>query len=116
MKLPGKRLVLLSAASLLSSALHAQSPALTPVQKEFRATYQELVETNTTNSTGSCTNAVTAMAARLKAGGYSDAEMQIIVPPDGPAKGNLVARLKGSGASKTWSRPSAPTGCATPSS
>jgi acetylornithine deacetylase/succinyl-diaminopimelate desuccinylase-like protein len=100
MNLPGKRLILLFAASLLSNALYAQSPALTPVQKDFRAIYQELVEINTTNSTGSCTNAVTAMAARLKAGGYSDADMQIIVPPDGPTKGNLVARLKGSGTSK----------------
>ena len=40
------------------------------------------------------------MAARLKAGGFPDADMQVIVPPGGPKKGNLVARLKGSGAKK----------------
>lgn len=97
---PHLRITLLLLASFLTTASHAQTVALTPEQKQLREIYQELVEINTTDSTGSCTVAVTAMAARLKAGGYSDAEMQIIVPPGGPAKGNLVARLKGSGASK----------------
>lgn len=87
-------------ASIFSGSSHAQTVARTPEQKQLREIYQELVEINTTNSVGSCTAAVTAMAARLKAGGYSDSEMQIIVPPGGPAKGNLVARLKGSGASR----------------
>jgi len=40
------------------------------------------------------------MAARLKAAGYTDADVQVIMPPGGPKKGNLVARLKGSGAKK----------------
>jgi acetylornithine deacetylase/succinyl-diaminopimelate desuccinylase-like protein len=98
MKFP--RIAVLLVASISFSSSHAQTTALTPEQKQLRDIYQELVEINTTNSVGSCTTAVTAMAARLKAGGYSDSEMQIIVPPGGPAKGNLVARLKGSGASK----------------
>ncbi len=71
-----------------------------PEQKQFRAIYQELVEINTTDSAGDTTQAARAMAARLKAGGYVDADMQVIVPPGGPKKGNLVARLKGSGAKK----------------
>lgn len=100
MKLPPLRLALALSATLLCAVSHAPAAALTPEQSELRAIYQELVEINTTDSAGSCTVAVTAMAARLKAGGYSDAEMQIIVPPGGPTKGNLVARLKGSGASK----------------
>src|SRR6476660_4653930 len=69
-------------------------------QKQFREIYQELVEINTTDSAGDNTQAARAMAARLKVGGYTDAEMQVIVPPGGPKKGNLVARLKGSGARK----------------
>jgi len=69
-------------------------------QKQFREIYQELVEINTTDSAGDTTQAARAMAARLKAGGYTDADMQVIVPPGGPKKGNLVARLKGSGAQK----------------
>src|SRR6185503_14879119 len=44
--------------------------------------------------------AARAMAARLKAGGFADADLQIIVPPGAPKKGNLVARLTGTGAKK----------------
>jgi len=40
------------------------------------------------------------MAARLKAGGLPAQEVQIIVPPGGPKKGNLVTRYRGSGAKK----------------
>ncbi|MBV7538324.1 M20/M25/M40 family metallo-hydrolase [Duganella sp. sic0402] len=78
----------------------AHSAELTPVQKQMRSIYQELVETNTTNSVGSCTLAAQKMAKRLKAGGFKDSELQIIIPPGGPKKGNLVARLKGDGSKK----------------
>lgn len=93
-------LALVAVAALLPLGLQAQTAPLTADQAQLREIYQQLVEINTTDSAGSCTAAVTAMAAHLKAGGYSDAEMQLIVPPDGPKKGNLVVRLKGSGASK----------------
>ena len=82
-----------------ASAQSAATP-LAPHDKLLREIYQELIEINTTDSVGDCTQASKAMAARLKTGGYTDAEMQIIVPPGGPKKGNLVARLKGSGAKK----------------
>jgi acetylornithine deacetylase/succinyl-diaminopimelate desuccinylase-like protein len=78
----------------------AMGAELTPPQKQLRQIYQELVETDTTNSSGSCTVAATRMAAHLKAAGYADADVRIIVPPDGPNKGNLVARLKGDGSKK----------------
>jgi acetylornithine deacetylase/succinyl-diaminopimelate desuccinylase-like protein len=91
---------LLAGLALTGSMQQAHSADLTPRQKQLREIYQELVETDTTNSTGSCTVAVTKMANRLKAGGYRDADLQIIVPPGGPAKGNLVARLKGDGSKK----------------
>jgi acetylornithine deacetylase/succinyl-diaminopimelate desuccinylase-like protein len=78
----------------------AHGADLTPPQRQLREIYQELVETNTTNSTGSCTVAANKMAKRLKAAGYRDADMQLIVPPGGPKKGNLVARLKGDGTRK----------------
>ena len=78
----------------------AQAQALTPDQQQLRSIYQELVEINTTSSAGSCTTAAQAMAARLKQAGFTDAQMQLIVPPGGPTKGNLVARLNGSGAKK----------------
>ncbi|MES2016454.1 MAG: M20/M25/M40 family metallo-hydrolase [Pseudomonadota bacterium] len=81
---------------LSMSAAHA----LTPDQQELRAIYQELVEINTTNSAGSCTAAAQAMTLHLKRGGFSDADIALIAPPNAPKKGNLVARLKGSGAKK----------------
>lgn len=77
-----------------------QGAALTPAQKQMRSIYQELVETNTTNSAGSCTVAAKKMARRLKDGGFKDGDMQLVVPPGGPAKGNLVVRLKGDGSKK----------------
>jgi acetylornithine deacetylase/succinyl-diaminopimelate desuccinylase-like protein len=72
----------------------------TPVQKQMREIYQELVETNTTNSIGSCTVAANKVAMRLKAAGFKDADLHLIVPPGGPKKGNLVARIKGDGSKK----------------
>jgi acetylornithine deacetylase/succinyl-diaminopimelate desuccinylase-like protein len=58
------------------------------------------VETNTTDSVGSCTVAAQKMAKRLKAAGYRDSELQMIIPPGGPKKGNLVLRMKGDGSKK----------------
>ncbi|WP_343731775.1 M20/M25/M40 family metallo-hydrolase [Duganella sp.] len=93
-----KKAAWLAAGLTLAGAAHGA--ALTPVQKQMRAIYQELVETNTTNSVGSCTLAAERMAKRLKAGGFKDSEIQLVIPPGGPKKGNLVARLKGDGSKK----------------
>src|SRR5437660_639973 len=40
------------------------------------------------------------MAARLKAGGLPAQDVQVLLPPGGPKKGNLVARYRGTGARK----------------
>jgi len=94
------RLTSLIAAALLATGATAYAQSLSPQQKAFRDIYQQLIEINTTDSVGDTTQAAQAMAARLRAAGFSVADMQIIVPPGGPKKGNLVARLKGSGAKK----------------
>ncbi len=60
-----------------------------------RDIFKELVEINTTDSTGSTTAAADAMAARLKAAGFPDQDAQVLGP--NPRKGNLVARLHGTG-------------------
>jgi acetylornithine deacetylase/succinyl-diaminopimelate desuccinylase-like protein len=65
----------------------------------FRAIYEELVETNTTLSAGSCTIAAEAMAARLRAAGIPQSGIHVIVPPDLPTQGNLVAVFPGTDAS-----------------
>jgi len=85
---------------LYCNVASAQPQAPEADRKLFREIYQELVEINTTDSVGDNTQAAQAMAARLKAAGFTDAEMQVIVPPGAPKKGNLVARLKGTGAKK----------------
>ncbi len=91
---------LLASASALA-ALTLASGALAdprPDQVAFRGLYKELVETNTTLSVGSCTLAAEKMAARLKAAGYADSDMELIVPPEHPKWGALIANLKGSDA------------------
>src|SRR5258707_759821 len=62
--------------------------------------YQQLIGINTTESSGSCTAAAEAMAARLKAAGFPDEDVKVLVPADAPRKGNLVARLHGTTAEK----------------
>src|ERR1700704_6257881 len=82
---------------LCIAAAPAPGQALTPAQKQLRGISQELVEIDTTDSAGNNTKAAEAMAARLRAGGIPAGDVHVIVPPGGPKKGNLVARLKGTG-------------------
>jgi acetylornithine deacetylase/succinyl-diaminopimelate desuccinylase-like protein len=63
-----------------------------------RDIFRELIEINTTNSSGNTTMAAAAMAARLKAAGFPDDDIHVLGPD--PRKGNLVARYRGTGARK----------------
>src|SRR5437667_8191264 len=76
---------------LISTIVAAQS---TPFDQRAREIYKQLIEINTTDSVGNVTKAAEAMAARLKAAGFSDVQ---VLGPD-PRKGNLVARYRGTGA------------------
>jgi acetylornithine deacetylase/succinyl-diaminopimelate desuccinylase-like protein len=69
---------------------------MTPDRLRFRALYEEIVETNTTLSSGSCTDAANLIAERLRAAGYPEDDVQIILAPEQENKGNLVAILRGS--------------------
>ena len=60
--------------------------------------YKELVEINTVTATGDTARAAEAMAARLRTAGFSESDVQVFTPA--PRKGNLVARLRGTGARK----------------
>ena len=78
-------------------AAAAAAAAERPDQTAFKALYKELVETNTTVSSGSCNLAAERMAARLKAAGYADADIRLFKGPDErPLDGGLVATLAGS--------------------
>jgi acetylornithine deacetylase/succinyl-diaminopimelate desuccinylase-like protein len=92
------RNALLAATALLTipAAATAQSR---PDQKAFFGLYKELVETNTTLSVGSCTQAAAQIGARLKAAGFADADLTYFSVPEHPKDGGLVAVLKGSDAS-----------------
>ena len=90
-------LLLALIAGSMTVAGHQGAPP-TPHQLRAREFLRELVEIDTTNSSGDTTRAAEAMAARLRAAGFSAADVQVLGPR--PQKGNLVARLRGAGAGK----------------
>jgi len=90
--------ILLAGGVAAAPRLLAQAPAaLTPHQRLAREIYQELVEINTADSVGSVTRAAEAMARRFRAAGFPAADVQLLVPPGKPTKGNLVVRYRGRG-------------------
>ncbi|MGV3479952.1 MAG: M20/M25/M40 family metallo-hydrolase [Sphingobium sp.] len=86
-----------SACALISSAgaALAQSPELRPDQVAFRDLYKELIETDTSVATGSCTLAAEKMAAHLKAAGFTDDQLTLFKLDQFPLDGGLVAVLPG---------------------
>ncbi|HEX7175149.1 MAG TPA: M20/M25/M40 family metallo-hydrolase [Pyrinomonadaceae bacterium] len=94
---------LLALALLAAGAVpvRAQAVQLTPHQQLLRDIYKELVEINTTDTpAGDNTRAARAMAARLRAAGFAEGDVRVVVPTANERKGNLVARLRGTGAKK----------------
>jgi acetylornithine deacetylase/succinyl-diaminopimelate desuccinylase-like protein len=86
-------------AALIAAVPNAsRAEALNPQQQLAFDIYKELVEINTVTATGDTKQAAEAMAARLRAAGFAEADVQVFSPA--PRKGNLVARLRGSGARK----------------
>src|SRR6266853_4866828 len=92
--------MLVGTAAVLAFAVVCTAPAqaLTPQQQRAFDIYKELVEINTVTQTGDTARAADAMAARLIAAGFDSADVQVFKPA--PRKGNLVARLRGTGARK----------------
>ena len=93
------RLRLLALSMLVSAATapaFAQLDAQT--QKLSRDIFQQLIEINTTDSVGSTTIAAKAMAQRLLDAGFAKEDVLVLGPND--RKGNLVARLHGTGRAK----------------
>src|ERR1700687_636590 len=76
----------------------AAAEGLSPQQPLAFDIYKELVEINTVTATGDTARAAEAMAARLRAAGFAEADVHAFSPA--PRKGNLVARLHGAGARK----------------
>jgi acetylornithine deacetylase/succinyl-diaminopimelate desuccinylase-like protein len=95
---------LMMGAALCCPGLAAPAPTysdlpvgkLRPDQVTFRALYKELVETNTTLSSGSCTALAAKIAAHLKQAGFPDSDITQFAAPGHPKEGGLVAILHGS--------------------
>lgn len=100
---PLRTAVAISAAILAGSipaSTQAQQAVLTPNQRLAHDVYKQLIEINTTDSVGSVTKAVDAMAARFRAAGFPAADIHILTPPGHPDKANLVVRYRGTGHQK----------------
>lgn len=81
-------------AGLATSAVAAPDAKL----ERFRSTYREMVETDSSAATGSCTAVAEKVQARLLAAGYPRAAVEVIVAPGFPKDGALVAQLPGTDA------------------
>ncbi len=73
--------------------LSAQNP--TPSQQTGLAIYRELIETDTTHSTGDTTRAAALLARRFRAAGFPEEDVQILGP--GATNKNLIVRYPGGG-------------------
>ncbi|HXN25853.1 MAG TPA: M20/M25/M40 family metallo-hydrolase, partial [Candidatus Acidoferrales bacterium] len=81
---------------LASGAIRAQVNDGT--RQLSRDIFKQLVEINTTDSVGSTTIAASAMAKRLLDAGFPPSDVQVLGPNE--RKGNMVARIHGTGARK----------------
>ena len=91
-------LVLVTLAAAFLSAGQKPTLPLNAHQQMARAIFKELVDINTTDSSGDCTKAAEAMAARFRAAGFAAGDVAVVGPS--PKKQNVVARLRGRGAGR----------------
>ena len=85
---------LLTGAALAALPLTAQAQSR-PDQQAFRAIYQDMVETDTSVTTGSCTDLAAKIGARFKAAGFADSQLTYFSTPDHPKEGGLVVVYPG---------------------
>jgi acetylornithine deacetylase/succinyl-diaminopimelate desuccinylase-like protein len=90
--------IALIASLVVSVAPSAAEPVPPATQQLTREIYKQLVEINTTQSSGDTYAAAKAMGDRLLAAGYPKADVQVF--QSGPKRGDLVARLRGTGKRK----------------
>ncbi|WDF72575.1 M20/M25/M40 family metallo-hydrolase [Novosphingobium sp. KACC 22771] len=83
------------AGGLMATAAAAQEAPLRPDQAAFRALYKELVETDSSITTGSCTLLADKVEKHLRAAGYGDADITRFAVPDHPKEGGIVVILPG---------------------
>src|SRR5712691_8107120 len=90
-----KRAGLIALLVILDAPLEAQAPRpLSANDQRARDTFEQLININTTGSSGSTTAAATAVAKRLTDAGFPAADVQVI-GREGSQNFNLVARFRG---------------------
>ncbi|MBA4354901.1 MAG: peptidase M20, partial [Novosphingobium sp.] len=72
----------------------AEAP-LRPDQEAYRALYKEMVETDTSITTGSCTVLSEKIEGHLRKAGFTDGEIHRFAVPEFPKEGGIVAILPG---------------------
>ena len=86
------------AITMQTGVMAQDAPMATPLRPDqiaFLALYKQLVETNTTLSSGSCTKAAELVSAHFKAAGFTDKDITMFSASDHPKEGGLVAILPG---------------------
>ncbi|PYQ05959.1 MAG: peptidase M20, partial [Acidobacteria bacterium] len=91
-------LILGLVASLTPLSTRTQAAAARDYRPLAREIFRELIEIKTTDSGVGSTPAAEAVAQRLRAAGFPEADIQVIGPS--ARKKNVVARLHGSGKAK----------------
>jgi acetylornithine deacetylase/succinyl-diaminopimelate desuccinylase-like protein len=89
------KLLIAGALLALTTSATAQSE-----REAFRAIYEELVEIDSSPTTGSCTKVVRAAESRLRAAGFAEDAVQVVIPDGKPDDGNLVARIRAANATR----------------
>jgi acetylornithine deacetylase/succinyl-diaminopimelate desuccinylase-like protein len=92
------------AAALLAAALAGPAAAydsIQPGEAQFRALFREMVETDTSVTTGSCTALAEKLETRFRAAGFSNADITRFAVPEFPKEGGIVVHLKGRDDGKT---------------
>lgn len=85
--------------TLFALSAHAAVPPLDGATRKLTLDiYKQLIEINTTESSGNMTTATEAMAKRLIDAGFPSDDVKLLAPE--PRHGNLVARLRGTGKEK----------------
>ncbi len=74
---------------------HAADAPLRPDQVEYRTLYRDMVETDTSITTGSCTLLADKIEAHMKARGFTGAEIFRFAVPDHPKEGGIVVTYAG---------------------
>lgn len=86
--------------TLLAAIPAALAQPTASAQKPLYEIFKEMVENRTVHPDGDNTQLAKQVAARLLAAGFNESDINVIVPPDGAKKGNLIARLRGTGEMK----------------